>query len=318
MKAVVVYEAGGPEKLIYQEVSKPKLKPGWSLVKVKASGINHSEIFTRQGLSPGVRFPRVPGIECAGVIESSTEEKRLPPGQKVISMMGEMGRLFDGGYAEYVLLPNEQIYPVASDLPWPALGAVPETFFTAYGSMKNLQIRPADKILVRGGTSGVGLAFLKLVKARHKNIQVDGTSRNLAKRKHLLETGFDDVIEDQSGKLTGNKTYDKILELIGPKTVKDSFLHVKSQGIVCSTGQLGGQWFLEEFDPITDIRNNSYLTGFYSGSVNQETVDEMMDYIDFHQVEVKPERVFRLSEIQKAHEYLESKESFGKAVVVTD
>ena len=132
MKAVVIYEAGGPEKLIYTEVSTPKVKEGWSLVKVKGFGINHSEIFTRQGLSPSVKFPRILGIECVGLIEESTDAQRLPVGAKVISIMGEMGRAFDGGYAEYALLPDEQIYPVETNLSWEELAVVPETYYTAY------------------------------------------------------------------------------------------------------------------------------------------------------------------------------------------
>lgn len=116
MKAVVIKEAGGPEKLVYQEVPTPKVKPGWSLVKVKGFGINHSEIFTRQGLSPSVKFPRILGIECVGIITETSDENRLPVGQKVISIMGEMGRDFDGSYAEYVLLPNDQIYPITTNL----------------------------------------------------------------------------------------------------------------------------------------------------------------------------------------------------------
>ena len=97
MKAIVIYEPGGPEKLLFQEVPTPKVKPGWSLVQVKGFGINHSEIFTRKGLSPSVTFPRILGIECVGVIAGTTDPKRLPVGQKVISIMGEMGRAFDGG-----------------------------------------------------------------------------------------------------------------------------------------------------------------------------------------------------------------------------
>ena len=68
MKAVVIYEPGGPEKLIYTEVPTPEVKEGWSLVKVKGFGINHSEVFTRNGLSPSVEFPRILGIECVGIV----------------------------------------------------------------------------------------------------------------------------------------------------------------------------------------------------------------------------------------------------------
>ena len=93
MKAVKIYQAGGPEQLIYQDVPTPDIKEGWSLVKIKGFGINHSEIFTREGKSPSVQFPRILGIECVGeVVQSSTPA--LAVGQKVVSIMGEMGRAF--------------------------------------------------------------------------------------------------------------------------------------------------------------------------------------------------------------------------------
>ena len=135
MKAVVVSRAGGPEVLEVLERELPSIKPGWSLVKVMGFGINHSEIFTRQGLSPSVTFPRVLGIEMVGVIEETSDPSRLPVGQKVVSIMGEMGRAYDGGYAEYALLPNDNLYTITSDLNWRDLASVPETYYTAYGSM---------------------------------------------------------------------------------------------------------------------------------------------------------------------------------------
>lgn len=316
MKAVVVYEAGGPEKLVYKEVPKPILKKEWSLVKVMGFGVNHSEIFTREGKSPSVHFPRILGIECVGIIEETSDENLFRVGQKVISIMGEMGRSFDGSYAEYVLLPNEQIYPIETDLSWEELATIPETYYTAFGSMKNLQIKESDQILVRGATSGVGIAFLNLIRSQFKTIHVEGTSRNLATRELLIQTGFDDVIEDKNGQLQTEKTYDKIIELIGPATVKDSFNHINEHGIVCSTGQLGGQWFLKDFDPITDIKANSYLTSFYSDNVDGSKLSELFQFIEKNKLTVKPEKVFELKDSSKAHAFIESNHSFGKVVIL--
>jgi len=317
MKAVVIYEPGGPEKLIYTDMPVPDVKPGWSLVRIMARGINHSEIFTRNGLSPPVQFPRLLGIECAGIIEKTTDAERLPEGSKAISIMGEMGRAFDGSYAEYALLPNEQIYPVETELPWDLLAAIPETYYTAYGSMKNMKICSSDRILVRGATSGVGVAFLRLLKAANPDIDVAGTSRNLRKAQTLMDEGFDEVIEDRGGLLQTKKTFDKVLELIGPATLKDTFNHVSEGGIVCSTGQLGGEWYLNDFDPIFDLPANGYLTSFYSGNVDRNRLQEMLDYIEEFNVYVKPEKVFSLNEMPEAHAWLDSSKSFGK-VVVTD
>ena len=156
MRAAVVFEAGGPEKLVVMEVPTPEVKPGWTLVRVRGFGINHSELFTRQGLSPSVRFPRILGIECVGEVVKTTNPVRLPQGQTVVSIMGEMGRAFDGGYAEYCLLPNEQVCPVAWDGDWATLAAIPETYYTAWLSLKNLRVESGNRLLVRGGTLAWG------------------------------------------------------------------------------------------------------------------------------------------------------------------
>lgn len=316
MKAIVIKEAGGPEKLEYTDVPTPAVKPGWSLVKVKGFGINHSEIFTRKGLSPTVHFPRILGIECVGVIAKTTEPTTLPVGQKVVSIMGEMGRAFDGSYAEYTLLPNSQIYPVTTDLDWATLATIPETYYTAYGSMINLRLQPDDRVLVRGASSGVGIAFEKLAHGRFKQVEVTGTTRHLDKANQLKRAGFDQVVEDKNGQLQTKDKFDKILELIGPATVKDSFKHTAQGGIVCSTGELGKQWYLDRFDPITDIAPGAYLTGFYSGNVDGRKLNQLLDYIAKYQIKVKPTKVFSLKEVPKAHEFLESHHGFGKVVVL--
>ena len=318
MKAIVIYEAGGPEKLVYTEVPVPQVKPGWSLVRIKGRGVNHSEIFTRDGQSPSVSFPRILGIECVGVIAETTDPERLPVGEKVISIMGEMGRAFDGGYAEYALLPNQQIYPVTTDLPWTILAALPETYYTAYGSMKNLRITEGSRILVRGGTSGVGIAFARLVKSGFRDVQVTGTTRNLRKAQVLLEEGFDQVVEDRNQVLQTGEKYDRIFDLIGPAALRDTFAHTAEGGIICVTGLLGGKWTLDDFDPLEDLPANGYLTAFHSGNVTERSLQEMLDYVETHKVDCRPEKVFDLSEMAKAHEYLGSSRSFGKVVVMSE
>jgi putative uncharacterized protein (fragment) len=236
----------------------------------------------------------------------------------VVSIMGEMGRAFDGSYAEYVLLPNEQIYPIKTSLDWKTLAALPETYYTAYGSLLKLQIRPSDTVLVRGATSGVGLAFANLLKARLPDIALHGSTRASNKSARLHDAGFDEVIIDDQGSLKTDWRYDRILELIGPATLRNSFDHVAENGIVCSTGQLGNQWYLDEFDPIMELKNDSYLTSFYSGFVNAERLNALFAYVDQYQVKVPIERVFRLSEVAEAHRFLQSSDSFGKVIVIND
>lgn len=108
MKAAVIYEAGGPEVLKLE--SRPICRPqeGQVLIQVKAFGLNRSELFTRQGHSPGVPFPRILGIEAVGIVEEAPGGE-FSKGQRVATAMGGLGRKIDGGYAEYTCVPAMQV-----------------------------------------------------------------------------------------------------------------------------------------------------------------------------------------------------------------
>ena len=170
---------------------------------------------------------------------------------------------------------------------------------------------------MRGASSGVGIAFLKLLKGKYPDAFAAGSSRDSGKTGELLRQGYDRILTDTDGKLAAADKYDRILELIGPKTIKDSLLHLREDGIICSAGQLGGQWFLDEFDPIMELQNNVYLTTFYSGNVSVEKMNEMFSFIDKYHIDVKPEKVFSLEQVQEAHRWLEESHGYGKCVVLT-
>ena len=115
MRAYVITEPGGPEKFELKEIDKPSPRRNWVLIRIRAFGLNRSEWFTRRGDSPTVSFPRVLGIECVGeVVEAPGGD--LDPGQIVAAMMGGMGRQFDGSYAEYVLVPSANVFPLQTNL----------------------------------------------------------------------------------------------------------------------------------------------------------------------------------------------------------
>ncbi|MGV3061866.1 quinone oxidoreductase, partial [Streptococcus hyovaginalis] len=114
--------------------------------------------------------------------------------------------------------------------------------------------------------------------------------RNLAKEEQLLTAGFSKAILEKDGRLQTQETFTKIFELVGPATIKDSLAHLEEGGIISSTGQLGGKWYLEDFDPIEMLGNNVYLTTFASGNVNQVKLQDMFDYIKIYDVPVSPEK----------------------------
>ena len=182
MRAVVIEQAGGPEVLKLQDRPVPKPESGWVLVKVKAFGINRSELFTRQGHSPAVRFPRILGIEAVGeVAEAPGGEFRV--GQKVATAMGGMGRQFDGSYAEYTCVPAAQVQGLTTTLEWPTLAALPEMLQTAWGSLHTaLQLEPGQSLLIRGGTTSVGLAAAVLAKKHGAVVSATTVVRNARRR----------------------------------------------------------------------------------------------------------------------------------------
>ena len=112
----------------------PKPKRAGYSIQVKAFGLNRAELFTRQGESPGVTFPRVLGIEAVGTVEAAPGTP-FRPGQKVAAMMGGMGRQFNGGYAQYTLVPQSSVFALETALDWAILGAIPEMFQTVMGSL---------------------------------------------------------------------------------------------------------------------------------------------------------------------------------------
>lgn len=322
MKAVLLEEPGGPEVLRIKEIDKPEPREGWVLIQIKAFGLNRSEMFTRQGHDfPQVQFPRVPGIECVGIVEAApgTEFKT---GQKVATMMGGLGRKFHGGYAEYTLAPASHVFPMESSLEWSVLGAIPEMFQTAWGSLyQALQIQTGETLLIRGGTSSVGMTATRI--AKRAGLTVLATTRS-SKREHiLLENGVDHVVID-NGSLEGAvkaiypKGVNKVLELIGTKTLIDSLHCVTRRGTVCMTGILGNEWTFNEFTPMHAIPSTVHLT-CYSGSGDNLPKDVLQDYIEgieSGEYQINIDKIFKFSDIVEAHRYMEENRATGKLVVV--
>ena len=164
MRAAVLEAPGPPEALQIREIPIPTPRPGWVLIRVKAFGLNRSELHTRLGLAEDMTFPRVLGIGAIGIVAAAPGGE-FGVGQQVATMMGGMGRTFDGGYAEYTRVPASQVIPFHSTLDWATLGAVPEMLQTAYGSLTiGLDMQPGQSLLIRGGTSSVGMAAAVLAK----------------------------------------------------------------------------------------------------------------------------------------------------------
>jgi NADPH:quinone reductase len=323
MRAVVLTEPGPVDNLEIRELPVPEPRPGWVRIAVKAFGLNRSELHLRLGLAEGdVPFPIVPGIEAAGVVDAAPGGD-LAPGQQVVAMMGGMGRAFDGGYAEYTVVPRGQVVPFRSDLPWAVLGGVPETVQTAYGSLTTgLDLRAGQTLLIRGGTSALGYATAAL--ARDLGATVLATTRQPDRLDTLAAHGVDHPILDDGAVAAAVRRLvpdgvDAALELVGTPTLPDTLAATRVHGTVCFTGMLSDEWTIPDFYPIGYLPTGVRLTA-YSGDAADLPADVLQRYLDgiaAGTLGLGPAHTYRLDEIRDAHRAMEDNTVSGKLVVLT-
>lgn len=322
MRAVVLTGPGPVENLELRDLPIPEPGPGWVRIAVKAFGLNRSELHLRLGLAEGVRLPIVPGIEAVGVVDAAPGSD-LQPGQQVAALMGGMGRAYNGGYAEYTVVPRSQLVPFRSALPWEVLGAVPETLQTAHGSLTTgLDLQPGQTLLIRGGTSALGFAAAAL--ARDIGATVLATTRQRDRLDTLAAHGVDYPILDDGAlarevRRVAPDGVDAALELVGTPTLPDTLAATRVHGTVCFTGMLSNQWIVPDFYPIAYLPRGVRLTAYDGDAADlpAPVLQRSLDRIAEGTFGLGPVRSYPLEQIRDAHQALESNAGSGKIVGLT-
>jgi NADPH2:quinone reductase len=324
MRAIVIKQYGEPEVLHIEDRPDPEPKPGQVVIEVKAFGLNRAETYMRSGAWGDVA--EITGTECAGIVRSDPDG-RFAPGQKVAALMGGMGRLVNGSYAEVTSVPSTNVVPIVTSLPWEELAAISESYATAWSSVRgNLALLPGQTLVVRGATSSLGQAAINI--AVDLGARVIATTRNAKRRPMLQALGASDVLPESSelskrARELHPKGVDAVLDVIGNSTVLDSLAMARRGGRVCVVGLLDHVAAIPEFNPLFQMPHfGVHFSAFVSWSLG--TPDCPLSEIPFQGIvdrvaagsyKAKPAKVFRFEEIREAHRLMEANEANGKIVV---
>lgn len=323
MRAMVITRPGGPEVLQIQDVPVPVPGDGEVLIQVRAFGINHAETHMRKGEWP--EATPISGIEAAGTVAADPSGV-LAEGQKVLTIMGGLGRTRNGSYAEYTTALAANVAPIETTLGWADLAAIPESYATAWFALYgNLELAAGHSLVIRGATSALGQAAVNI--AADLGARVIATTRRADRAKLLRSLGAEHVVTDTGAIASEVRSLlpdgaDRLLDLVGNSVLRDSLQAVRHTGRVCQAGFLGGLGPVTDFQPVFDLPSGVQFSFF--GSFEIGTPAYPISALPFQHIvakaeagvyQAKPARVFPFEEIAEAQRLMESSQAGGKLVV---
>ena len=327
MKAVVITRFGGPEVLEIRDVPAPQPGPDEVLIHVRGSALNRADLLQRLGryaAPPGITQD-IPGLEFAGeVVDLGAKADRWHKEDRV------MGIVAGGAHAEFVNAHQDALAAVPPNVEWPAAGAIPEVFMTAYDALQQAGFTAGKNVLIHAVGSGVGLAATQLVRALGG--RAFGTSRTPDKieraKRFGLESGFA-VAEPSSlsglaefGKnVTGGRGFDVVLDLNGGPYFAASLEAMAMRGRIILIGGVAGGKTEVDLHKILGKRLHVIGTVLRARSLQEKIAlttafaREVVPLLATGTIEPVIDSVFSLDKIQDAHRRLESNETFGKVVL---
>jgi NADPH:quinone reductase len=326
MRAIILKGFGGLDSLVYTDIPKPLPKDGEVVIKVKGFGINHAELHMRRG--EWAEAAEVSGIECVGIVDSCPGGE-FPIGAKVAALMGGLGRTINGSYAEYTRVRAANVALIESDLPWSDLAALPETYAVAWTCLfRNLNLTAGQTLVLRGATSSLGQAALKMAVAA--DARVIATARSRERFSMLEELGASrveverrDLAAHLAESKAESKQIDAVLDLVGNSTILDSLDMLRRGGTACLAGWLGGLDPIGDFNPLLRMASGvnwnffgSFVFGAPGFPLSDVPLQDIARQVAEGKLDAKPSRVFSFDQIREAHRVMEAGEAGGKMVVV--
>ncbi len=324
MRAIHITKSGGPEVLELKDTPKPEIEKNQVLIKVKAAGINRSDVITRKNMETygkGSNETLIPGLEVSGEITEIGDEvtdKKI--GDKVCALIAS------GGYAEYVAVDSTHCLPIPEGISLTDAAAIPETVFTVWFNVFHLgKLQPYEKLLIHGGTSGIGTMGLQMAKALEAKVYTTAGSdkkidflnnMNLGTAINYKKEAFEEVFKDEK--------IDVILDMVGGDYTQKNLEILNKKGRLININGMNGM------DATINLRTimgkNLTLTGSFlkpqSAAVKTQIAKDVKKNIWplFESKEIYPViyKKFPLEDVAEAHKLMESSEHIGKILLTMD
>jgi NADPH2:quinone reductase len=321
MKAAVYDETGGPDVLRYDEVPDPVVRPGGVVIEVGAVGVQGGDLLHRQsGDLPSA--PHIVGYQAAGVVREVGEGvERLAVGQPVVATM------FAGSHAELVSVPEASVWPLPDGLSVRDAAGVPIEFATAHDCLFEFGgLQPGETVLIQAGAGGVGLAAVQLAKAAGATVMATASSDQRLQR--LREYGLDHPINYRTGDVVGEvmavterRGVDLVVDPVGGRVLETSIAALAYRGRVSWVGRAGRDDDVPDVWPIA--MKNGTLTGVFLGAEmmiqpgrTHTLVADLLDRVASGELHVVIDRTYPLAEAADAHRYIESRQAFGRVLLI--
>ena len=322
MLAIEISQPGLPDVLIAAERGEPALEEGDVLIRVEAAGVNRPDIMQRQGkYPPPPGASDIPGLEVAGTVIAARGGSRWRAGDRVCALVA------GGGYAELCAAPGLQCLPIPRGLDAVQAAAIPETYFTVWTNLfERAELRPGERALIHGGTSGIGSTAIQLARALgaipYATAGTDGKCRaceslGAEAAVNYRERDFVEAIKA----LTGGRGVDVILDIIGGDYLPRNLDCLAVNGRLAQVGLIGGS--RSQIDLRRLLQHRLTLTGSTlrsrtvaeKGAIAKELEAKVWPLIERGVVRPVIHTTFPLREAASAHRALESGEVIGKVVL---